>query len=104
MYSHLQVAGNTIRLMFFIYFSSDLNTIQPRILARKLLDMNMPSSYVLWIFGYLTIACHYVSRERIRPPIVRKNTGALQGTVLALCMYTQNTDNAYPLVKYADEV
>ena len=34
---------------------------------------------------------------------VRKNTGALQGTVLALCMYTQNTDNAYPLVKYADD-
>ena len=69
--------------------------------------MNVPSSCVSWIFGYLTNICQYVSLEDIPSPTVHTNTGTPQ--VLAPFLYTlytsdyKSTDNVYPLVKYADD-
>ena len=96
-------------LCFFICFSSAFNTIQPLILVRKLLDMNVSSSYVSWIFGYLTNRCQYVSLDGTRSPTAHTNTSAHQDTVPAPflnTLYTSSytsTDNVYPLVKYADD-
>ena len=93
----------------FLDLSSAFNTIQPHIFARKLLDMNVPSSYVSWMFGYLTSRCQYVSLERIRSSSVHTPTGAPQNTVLAPFMYTlytsdyRSSDNVYPLVKSAND-
>ena len=102
------MAGNAIPLMF-LYLSSVLKTIQPHILVRKLLDMNVLSSYVSWIFGYLTNICQYVSLEGVRSPTVHTNTGAHQSTIMAPFRYTlfisdyKSTDNVHPLVKYAGD-
>ena len=45
-YSHLEKTGSTVRLMFFD-FSSAFKTIQPHLLAQKLLNMKLPSSVIL---------------------------------------------------------
>ena len=52
-YSHLEKKGSSIRLMFYD-FSSAFNTIQPHLMARKLSNMNINSTIVLWILDYLT--------------------------------------------------
>ena len=102
-YSHLEVASSNFRFVF--YFPSAFNTIHPHIRARKLLDMNVPYSYVSWIFRYLTNRCQYVRREGIRSPTEHLRT---PGTVLAPFLYTlytsdyKSTDNVYPLIKYLD--
>ena len=36
----------------FFDFSSAFNTIQPHLMAQKLLKMNLCSSIVLWVFNY----------------------------------------------------
>ena len=112
----LKTCADKLVYIFFLIFnqcfaSGHIPTgfIQPHILARKVLDTNVPSFYVSWIFGYLTNICLYVSLEGIRSPTVHTNTGAPQSTVLApfMCaLYTsdyKSTDRVYPLVKYADD-
>ncbi|KAI3357227.1 hypothetical protein L3Q82_015684 [Scortum barcoo] len=51
-YTHLEEAGSTVRVMFFD-FSSAFNTI-PALLYRKLLDMQVDAPLVAWIHNYLT--------------------------------------------------
>ena len=52
-YSHLDKPATSIRLMFYD-FSSAFNTIQPHLLAEKLLTMNVQPTLILWVFDYLT--------------------------------------------------
>ena len=52
-YSHLEKPCSYIRLMFFD-FSSAFNTIQPHLLAEKLLKMKVSIPAILWVLDYLT--------------------------------------------------
>ena len=55
LYSHLERTrfGNSARVMFFD-FSSAFNTIQPHLLVKKLLDINVPCGLIQWTLDYLT--------------------------------------------------
>ncbi|KAJ8396092.1 hypothetical protein AAFF_G00021650 [Aldrovandia affinis] len=52
MYSHLEKAGSSVRVVFFD-FSSAFNTIQPHVLRTKLSNMKMHRPMVNWIHDYL---------------------------------------------------
>ena len=114
MFSHLENANSSIRLMFFD-FSSAFNTMQCHLLVNKLLAMNVDFRTVLWIFDYLTFRPQFVKlRSSSNSNVfisdtVFTNTGAPQGTVLApflFSLYTsdhrQNHDSC-PLIKFADD-
>ena len=112
LYSHLEYTklGYSSRIMFFD-FSSAFNTIQPHILARKLLEMNVRHDFILWICNYLTNRSQYVkicSSNNVSHSIT-SNTGAPQGTVLAPFLFTlytsdaRSTNSNCTLVKFADD-
>ena len=52
-YSHLDLAGSSIRVLFFD-FSSAFNTLIPHILANKLIHLKVNNTTVNWILEYLT--------------------------------------------------
>ena len=93
----------------FFNFSSGFNTIQPYLLAQKLLNVKLPSSVISWIFYYLTSRLKYVRLNGVLSSVICTNTGAPQGAVLApflFSLYTadcRNTDEWYPLVKFVDD-
>ena len=93
----------------FSDFSSAFNTIQPHLLVQKLLNMKLPSSVISWIFEYLTSRFQYVMLNGLLWSVIKVNTGAPQGTVLApflFALYTadcRSTDESCPLVKFADD-
>ena len=52
-YSHLDKPATSSCLMFY-NFSGAFNTIQPHLLAEKLLTMNVHPAVILWVLDYLT--------------------------------------------------
>ncbi|KAJ8040021.1 hypothetical protein HOLleu_14205 [Holothuria leucospilota] len=111
LYSHLERTryGNSARVMVF-YFSSAFNTIQPHVLANKLLNMMVPAGFVRWILDYLTNRSQYVRLSHsCRSRVIQSNTGAPQGTVLAPFLFALcNSDCKFSekdcnLVKFADD-
>ena len=123
-YSHLEKAGSSVRIMFYD-FSSAFNTIQPHLLAKKLMNMKVSPFTILWILDYLTnrpqfvtIKCpstnknvnNHESRSNVFiSDTVFTNTGCPQGTVLSpylFSIYTSDSGVSHdqcPLVKYADD-
>ena len=112
LYAHLEKSsyGASARIMYYD-FSSAFNTIQPTVLANKLLDMNVSQPIVIWILNYLTSRTQYVylRASNTQSEIKLSNTGAPQGTVLAPFLFTVYTsdirstaDNCY-LIKFADD-
>ena len=83
-YTHLDLPGATIRLLFFFDFSSAFKTIQPHLLCDKILNTNLCPSLITWIMNYLISRPQYV---RLRPctlsDVIITNTGAPQGTVVS---------------------
>lgn len=51
-YTHLDKAGYFVRILF-IEFSSAFNTIQPCLMAQKLLSCNVTPRLILWIMQFL---------------------------------------------------
>ena len=112
LYSHLEKsrAGNTARVLYFD-FSSAFNTIQPHLLARKLIDMNLPANFITWILNYLTKRSQYVSLKTssTQSDVLYTNTGAPQGTVLAPFLFTvytsdiRSSNENCSIVKFADD-
>ena len=119
-YSHLEKAKSSVRIMFFD-FSSAFNTIQPHILVKKLINMNISPNISLWILEYLTNRPQYV---KIKCPVsdtskntqvvyisdtVFTNTGCPQGTVLSPYLFSLYTSDSRinsdmcSLIKYADD-
>ena len=58
-YSHLDKPGTSIWLMFYD-FSSAFNTIQPHLLADKLLAMKIHPTIILWVLDYFTNCLQFV--------------------------------------------
>ena len=112
LYSHLEKSycGNYARIMYFD-FSSAFNTIQPVVLGRKLLHMDVGNNFIRWIINYLTNRSQYVyiRQSDCCSLTLKSNTGAPQGTVLAPFLFTSYTadiraDNSkFSLVKFADD-
>ena len=109
--SHLEYTykGFSARVMFFD-FSSAFNTIQPHILIGKLLEMNVPYSFINWVMNYLTNRSQFVKlSSSCHSDLLFSNTGVPQGTVLAPFLFTlytydaRSTDELCPLIKFADD-
>lgn len=108
-YLHLDKPGTCIRLMFYD-FSSAFNTIQPHLMADKLVNMNVHASTILWVIDYLTSRPQYVRLSPgITSDVILTNTGAPQGTVLSpflFSLYTADcraTHDDCIIDKYADD-
>ena len=73
----------------FFDFSSGFNTIQPHLLAEKLLKMRISAQTVLWVLGYLTSRLQYVKPgPHVRSTTICTNTGTPQGTVLSPFLFS----------------
>ena len=111
-YNHLEKTktGSSIRIMFFD-FSSAFNTIQPHLLAQKLMALSaVPHSLIFWLLEYLTNRTQFVKlSSNVISTTVISNTGAPQGTVLAPFLFTLYTADGRcdstkcHLVKFADD-
>ena len=113
--SHLDTSGTTVRVLF-MDFSSAFNTIQPHVLIKKLLNLEVNPDLILWIRQFL---CDRPQRVRLndslsRDPVLSDevivNTGAPQGCVLSPILFSIYTNdiscnNSFlTLIKYADDM
>ena len=105
---HLEEKRTYARLLF-IDFSSAFNTIQPHIMVRKLLDIDVNVHIVAWVLDFLTNRAQYVKVNHTHSDPLTLNTGAPQGCVLSPTLYTIYTNeyrsnNANTrLIKFADD-
>ena len=83
----------------FFDFSSAFSTIQPYLLAEKLLKMKISAPTILLVLDYLTSRSQYV---KLGPFVISTtiyaNTGAPQGTVLCpflFSLYTADCKNVH---------
>lgn len=90
--SHLDGVSCAVRITF-LDFSSAFNTIQPKILKHKLMEMGVDSHMVDWIVDYLTERPQYVRLGDCRSDTVVSSTGAPQGTVLSPVLFTLYTSD-----------
>ena len=82
LYSHLERTrfGNSATRVMFFDFSSAFNTIQPRLLVKKLLDINLPCGLIQWTLDYLTNHSQYVKiGQSSTSNVISSSTGAPQG-------------------------
>ena len=104
---HLDKAGSYVRILF-IDFSSAFNTIQPHLLALKLLHLDVSPKLILWIVNFLL---HRTQSVRFQNSIQSQRhtcTGAPQGTVISPALFTLYTNDCQgttktPIVKYSDD-
>ena len=95
--------------MMFFDFSSAFNTIQPHLLANKMLSMSVPSVMILWITDYLTSRSQFVVFQSLKSDTLYSNTGVPQGTVLVpllFSLYTsdcRSSNESCSIVKFADD-
>ena len=113
--NHLDSAGTTVRVLF-MDFSSAFNTIQPHVLIKRLLDLEVNTDLVLWIRQFL---CDRPQRVRLSSrlcdqPVLSDervlNTGVPQGCVrppVLFSVYTNEYTCNNPVliwIKYADDM
>ena len=85
------------------------NTIQPHLLASKILSMSVPSKMMLCILDYLTSRSQFVVFQSLKSDTLYSNTGVPQGTVLApflFSLYTsdsRSSNESCSIVKFADD-
>ena len=106
-YTHLEKPGAFARLLF-IDFSSAFYTIQPHLMARKLLKFNVNPRLILWIVDFLVNRSQRVRYESTYSLSRTTSTGAPQGTVLSPILFTLYTNDCQgnestPLIKYSDD-
>ncbi len=111
LYSHLEGSrnGNSVRIMYYD-FSSAFNTMQPHLLTRKLLNMDVPHQLVKLMLDFLTNRSQFVKLNgNVQSESLITNTGAPQGTVLAPFLFTVYTSDFRscrtdsPVIKFADD-
>ena len=106
--SHLDRASGAVKITF-LDFSSAFNTIQPRILRHKLMEMGVDAHLVAWITDYLTDRPQYVHLGDCRSATMVSSTGAPQGTVLPPALFTlyrsdfQYNSESCHVQKFADD-
>ncbi len=106
---HLEDTQTYARILF-IDFSSAFNTIEPCVLIRRLISMDVNSDLVLWICDFLTDRPQRVCVSGHVSDEVVLNTGAPQGCVLSPTLFSIYTDHmrihtaVARLFKFADDM
>ncbi|XP_045071977.1 uncharacterized protein LOC123485150 [Coregonus clupeaformis] len=108
-YRHLEGAKSHVRVLF-VDFSSAFNTIQPYILAQRLIrDFSLDGGLVLWLLDFLSQRSEWVKVGPHVSDIRTTNTGSPQGCVLSpllYILYTNSCTSSHPdrhLVKFPDD-
>ena len=106
-YEHLEKTNSFVRILF-IDFSSAFNTIQPHLMARKLLGYGVDHRLTLWIVNFLVDRTQSVRFQAALSSQLQTSTGAPQGTVLAPVLFTLYTNDCSgssitPFIKYSDD-
>lgn len=105
---HLELRRSYARILF-IDFSSAFNTIQPHIMMKKLLTMEVNPAIIKWIFSFLTGRKQSVRVGNTLSSVKTTNTGAPQGCVLSPALFTlyttdcRSSENDTKLIKFADD-
>ena len=94
----------------YLTFQVLLNTIQPHLLAEKLLKVKISAPTILWVLDYLISRLQYVKLGRsVTSRTICTNTGAPQGIVLSpflLSLYIADYKNVHkscPITKFAND-
>ena len=108
LYRHLEGPQTHARILF-ADFSSVFNTVQPHILANKLVSQfSLDNHLVLWIIDFLTNRSHRIFVNGCFSELSLTCTGSPQGGVLSPLLYILYTDDCRSnhlnrfLVKFAD--
>ena len=106
-YNHVETPDSYVRILF-IDFSSAFNTIQPHLMAQKLLSYTVPPRLVLWIVHFLVSRSQVVRFHSALSSLKETSTGAPQGTVLSPLLFTLYTNDCRgtdvtPVIKYSDD-
>jgi hypothetical protein len=106
-YDHLEKPGSFVRILF-IDFSSAFNTIQPHLLAHKLLSYSVTPRLILWIVQFLVNRTQSVRFLSAHSSVRHTSVGAPQGTVISPVLFTLYTNdcrgtNITPVIKYSDD-
>ena len=104
---HVNETGSFVRILF-VDFSSAFNTIQPHLLALKLLNLNVDSKLILWLISFLVGRTQSVCFQSAVSVPKSTSTGSPQGTVLSPALFTLYTDDCRgtettPVIKYSDD-
>ena len=106
--SHLDKVGTYARILF-VDFSSTFNTIQPHLMIKKLMDRNVNSELMIWIYKFLTGRQQYIRFKDAYSKSTIINTGAPQGCVLSASLFTiyvsdnGSNNERCTIIKYADD-
>lgn len=106
--THLDSDNSYVR-MLFLDFSSAFNTIIPQQLINKLRNLGLKTSLCNWVLEILTERQQKVQVGRNISRTITLNTGAPQGCVLSLLLFTLLTHDCVPhyntnhIVKFADD-
>ena len=106
-YTHLEKPNSFIRILF-IDFSCAFNTIQPLLMAQKLLNLNVSPRLILWITEFLVNRTQLVHYQSALSSVRSISTGSPQGTVLSPVLFTLYTNDCTGsdttlLIKYSDD-
>ena len=107
-FRHLDNTGSFVRILFVDFSSAFNNTIQPHLLALKLLSLDVNPRLILWIVDFLTNRSQSVRFHSAISAPRHTSTGAPQGTVLSPVLFTLYTNDCKgnettPLIKYSDD-
>ncbi|KAJ8363921.1 hypothetical protein SKAU_G00127520 [Synaphobranchus kaupii] len=106
--SHLDTTKSYIRLVF-LDFSSAFNTIQPHLMAKKLLKINLNPHLILWVMPFLTDRPQWVRYKGHCNTTRTISTGSPQGSVVSPVLFTLYTDDCQSncpeimFIKYSDD-
>ena len=106
-YTHLEKPGSFVRILF-IDFSSAFNTIQPHLMASKLLKLDVNSRLIFWIVDFLVSRSQTDHHQAALLSSRFISTGSPQGTVLSPILFTIYTNDCTgtdttPIIKYSDD-
>ncbi|CAM4658728.1 unnamed protein product [Leuciscus chuanchicus] len=108
-HKHLEIPSTSARLLF-ADFSSAFNTMQPHILAEKLITrFHLNHQLILWIIDFLTNRSQRVLVNHTLSDNLFTSTGSPQGCVLSpllFILYTDDCRSTQPnchCVKFADD-
>ena len=106
-YTHLVQPGSFVCILF-IDFSSAFNTIQPHLMALKLMALDVCPKLIRWIVDFLVNRSQSVRFQHAISDSCITSTGAPQGTVLAPALFTIYTNDCSgssltPVIKYSDD-
>uniref|UniRef100_A0A3P9KDL8 Reverse transcriptase domain-containing protein n=1 Tax=Oryzias latipes TaxID=8090 RepID=A0A3P9KDL8_ORYLA len=105
---HLE-APNSYARVLFADFSSAFDTVQPAILVKKMLEMNVNPDMVKWFFSLLTDRTQQVKLNGTFSKRLSCNTGIPQGAVsspLLFTLYTNSCQSSHTqnkIIKFSDD-